>query len=92
MFYLNDINTSLIKRMTGVSLFQNGKEIFKLHIRQQLGHVSLLVLYRAQQLKDCIFLNLFKTTAVIVWLNTSNLDPDSGIQQLPYPLHTLCGS
>ena len=33
-----------------------------------------------------------QVSVVMVWLNTSNLDCDSGIQQLPYPLHTLWGS
>ena len=85
MFCLNDINASLIKRMAGMSLFQKGKEIFKLHIRQQLGYLSLLPLYRAQQVKDCLFLNLFKTTVVMVWLNTWNLDCDSGIHSFLIP-------
>ena len=76
-----------------MSVLQNGKEIFKIAHQAETGMPLLAsLLYSTQQLKNCLFFNLFKTTMVIIWLNTSNLDHDSGIQQLPHPLHTLLES
>lgn len=38
-----------------------------------------------------LLFNVFETTIVIMWLNISNLEQDSGVQQPLHPLHTLSG-